>query len=68
MQTPFHMSNDSRLFRPAAQLVTQGFTRDRADWVALPREAGEEPVERYVPLYEAKMIRHFDVFFAIIGW
>lgn len=49
----FHMSNDSGLFRTAAQLTADGWTREGTDWVADGRE-------RYVPLYEAKMIHQFD--------
>jgi len=73
----FHMSNDSGLFRTAAQLAEAGFVRDGTDWLApraatpqsalLHREAGEGDHPkgggggaRYVPLYEAKMIHHFD--------
>src|SRR5690606_24668375 len=46
------MSNDSGLFRTAAQLAEAGFAREGSDWL---REG-----ERYLPLYEAKMIHHFD--------
>lgn len=56
----FHMSNDSGLFRTAAQLTQEGFHRDGADWV---RDGGA----RYVPLYEAKMIHHFDHRWASAG-
>ncbi|MCX7677427.1 MAG: type II DNA modification enzyme, partial [Alteraurantiacibacter sp.] len=49
----FHMSNDSGLFRTAAQLAAEGFVREGTDWV---KETGA----RYVPLYEAKMIHQFD--------
>ena len=51
--TMFHMSNDSGLFRTAAQLATDGFAREASDWVSLDGR-------RYVPLYEAKMIHQFD--------
>jgi hypothetical protein len=47
----WHMAEDSAWFRTSAQLGTAGFVRDGGDWV------GEE---RYVPLYEAKMIHQFD--------
>jgi hypothetical protein len=50
--TMFHMSNDSHLFRTREQLAVDGwrlvgniFRKDR---------------EEYLPLYEAKMIHHFD--------
>jgi hypothetical protein len=48
----FHMSNDSALFRTAAQLGAEGFTRDGTDWT--------RGIERFVPLYEGKMIHQFD--------
>ena len=50
----FHMSNDSALFRTGQQLAAAGAVRTGADWV-LP-EGGA----RHVPLYEAKMIHHYD--------
>ena len=69
----FNMTSDSGLFRTAAQLAAAGFRREGADWVrpALAvgvRRGDELPVpgggaraaDRYVPLYEAKMIHHFD--------
>jgi hypothetical protein len=52
-QTLFHMSNDSGYFRMAEQLDGQGFKRDGTDW-------RHEDGRCYVPLYEAKMIHHFD--------
>ncbi len=48
----FHMSNDSGLFRTAAQLSKAGFSKEGEEWVSAK--------ERYVPLYEAKMVHHFD--------
>lgn len=48
----FDMSNDSGLFRTAAELAEAGFVREGGDWV--------RGNERYVPLYEAKMIHQFD--------
>jgi hypothetical protein len=53
-QAMFHMSNDSGLFRTAVQLAGSGYTREGRDWVS-PDGDG-----RYVPLYEAKMIHHYD--------
>ena len=49
----FHMTNDSHLFRTAAQLETMGFypVQDNR-W-----KRGEE---LYVPLYEGKMVQAFD--------
>ena len=66
----FDMSNDSGLFRRAANLEADGSIRDGADWVAGEEGSaqwdmvaeGGEPYEpgRYVPLYEAKMLHQFD--------
>lgn len=55
-QTLFHMSNDSGLFRTPPALEEEGWSRDGTDWA---REIGDH-VERRVPLYEAKLIHHFD--------
>ena len=52
-QTLFHMSNDSGRFRTAEQLAGQRFYRDGPNW-------RHEDGHVYVPLYEAKMIHHFD--------
>lgn len=48
----FNMTSDSALFRTSAQLGAEGFVRASTDWLR-----GEE---RFVPLYEAKMIHQFD--------
>jgi len=48
-----HMSNDSGLFRTARQLANAGGTRVGSDW-----EMGDGV--RMIPLFEAKMIHHFD--------
>lgn len=48
----FDMADDSGIFRPAARLRAEGFSREGADWV--------KAASRYVPLYEAKMIHQFD--------
>lgn len=56
----FHMSNDSGLFRTAAQLAADGWTREGTDWVA---DGGE----RLVPLYEAKMTNFYDPRYASYG-
>jgi hypothetical protein len=53
-QAMFHMSNDAGFFRTAHQLVDAGWQRDGAIW------ANDDGAERVVPLYEAKMIHHFD--------
>lgn len=68
----FDMSNDSHLFRTRAELEADGwllegnvFVRggETAGHGAGPNEAedaAESRRERYLPLYEAKMIHHFD--------
>uniref|UniRef100_A0A7V2F6G7 site-specific DNA-methyltransferase (adenine-specific) n=1 Tax=Rhodothermus marinus TaxID=29549 RepID=A0A7V2F6G7_RHOMR len=48
----FHMANDSHLFRARAELEAEGF---RLDGNVFVRGA-----ERYLPLYEAKMVHQFD--------
>jgi hypothetical protein len=53
-QAMFHMSGDSDSFHTAEQLAKQALARDGRDWVAHRGGA------RYVPLYEAKMIHHYD--------
>ena len=50
----FHMSNDSGLFRTAAQLQTDGWVRDGSDWV----QPGS--TSRFVPLYEAKLASFYN--------
>ena len=52
-QRLFDMSTDSRSFRSASQLSEQGFCREGSNW-------RHEDGRVYVPLYEAKMIHHFD--------
>jgi hypothetical protein len=52
-QTMFHMSNDSHYFRGTEQLERVGFSKSSADWE-------HSDGRRYVPLYEAKMIHHYD--------
>jgi len=49
----FHMSNDSGLFRTREQLLEAGASPEGAEWVLADGE-------RYVPLYEAKMVHQFD--------
>ena len=51
--TMFHMANDSGFFRTARQLEQVGALRIGADWVL-------SDGSRMVPLYEAKMVHHFD--------
>jgi hypothetical protein len=50
----FHMSGDSGSFRTAKQLTADRFQRDGRDWVSADGKA------RSVPLYEAKMVHHYD--------
>ena len=52
-QRMYDMSNDSNHFRTAEQLTKKGYFREGADW-------RHEDGQVYVPLYEAKMIHHFD--------
>ncbi|HSH60120.1 MAG TPA: hypothetical protein VK988_10850, partial [Acidimicrobiales bacterium] len=51
-QRMFDMSNDSGLFRTRAQLEADGWTLEGN---VFSREG-----DRYLPLYEAKMLHHFD--------
>lgn len=55
-QTLFHMSNDTGFFRTPPAMEAEGWTRDGADWVW----DADGAVQRRVPLYEGKMIHHFD--------
>jgi hypothetical protein len=48
----FHMSNDSHLFKTRDQLESEGFELGGNVFI---RDA-----ERFLPLYEAKMVHHFD--------
>lgn len=52
-QTMFHMSGDSGFFRGIEELEKIGFLRRGTDWE-------HSDGRRYVPLYEAKMIHHYD--------
>ena len=49
----YNMTSASEFFRTVEQLSDQGFCRDGANW-------WHEDGRVYVPLYEAKMIHHFD--------
>ena len=55
----FHMSNDSGLFKTATELRDAGYGREGQDWLGAPGSSGT-PRERFVPLYEAKLIHQFD--------
>ncbi|MFE2269834.1 Eco57I restriction-modification methylase domain-containing protein [Streptomyces lavendulae] len=48
----FHMSDDAHLFRTQAELANDGW--------ALNSNVFERDGRRYLPLYEAKMLHHFD--------
>ncbi|MBS2031589.1 MAG: N-6 DNA methylase [Deltaproteobacteria bacterium] len=48
----FHMANDSGLFREQAQLEKEGWRRTGNTFA--------KGKDRYLPLYEAKMVHHFD--------
>ena len=52
-QRMFDMSNDSGFFEGEETLERKGFTRISANWE-------HSDGRRYVPLYEAKMIHHYD--------
>jgi hypothetical protein len=51
-QTMFHMTNDSHLFRTASEL--------QADGAMLVGNLWSRDAQRWLPLYEGKMIFHFD--------
>ena len=55
-QSMFHMANDSVLFQTRTNLLSQGWRPDGNVF----RKGGEA----YLPLYEAKMLHHFDHRFA----
>jgi hypothetical protein len=61
--TMFHMSNDSALFRTRGELEAQGY---RLTGNAFVRTAQSQGDERYLPLYEGKMVHQFDHRWA--GW
>lgn len=62
-QRMFDMSTDSSLFSNAPRLEAENWDRDGTDWV---REVSGD-LERHVPLYEAKMIHHYDHRWATYG-
>lgn len=62
-QRMFDMSGDSGFFHTPEQMEADGWRREGADWV---RETAAG-VERRAPLYEAKMIHHFDHRWATYG-
>lgn len=50
--TMFHQTNDAELFHTAEQLKDMGFRRDGNQW--------KKGKQRYLPLYEAKMVQAYD--------
>ena len=65
----WHMAEDSQWFRTDTQLQEMNYSREKNDWIQLNSStrrsaAGKvpniEPDERYVPLYEAKMMHQFN--------
>ncbi len=52
--TMFHMSNDSGLFRTREELEEDGYA------LAEPGNVFTDGRRRYLPLYEAKMLHHYD--------
>ena len=62
-QRMFDMASDSEVFSSQQHLEQQGWTRNGTEWI---REAANG-VARRVPLYEAKMLHHFDHRWATYG-
>jgi hypothetical protein len=61
--TMFHMSNDSHLFRTRDQLEAEGYVLDGNVFVRLESSGGADSAvsaDSWLPLYEAKMIHHYD--------
>jgi len=56
ISTMFHMSNDSELFRSKVALEQAGYTLDGNIF----ERKSSTGVECYLPLFEAKMVHHFD--------
>jgi hypothetical protein len=52
----FNMTSASEYFASEQKLVDEGYSREGTDWVRVRSRVSE----RYVPLYEAKMIHHYD--------
>jgi hypothetical protein len=53
--TMFHMSNDSHLFRTRRELEEEGWNLEGNVFTGV-----RGPGRRYLPLYEAKMLHHYD--------
>lgn len=62
----WHMAEDAQWFRTATQLAAAGAVREGAEWQA-PEAAAMHGIKpgRWLPLYEAKMVHHFDHRWAI---
>ncbi len=50
----WHLTEDSEWFRTGVELCRDGYHRNGPNWTR------EDNGEKYVPLYEAKMVHHFD--------
>jgi hypothetical protein len=51
----FDMADDSPIFKTAEQLRNDGLSFSGSHW-----SSSSPKVEKYIPLYEAKMVHHFD--------
>ena len=60
----WHMAEDVDWFRSTSDLVKIGAIRDGSAWVI---NSNQSNVNKYVPLYEAKMVHHFDHRFGSYG-
>ncbi len=56
----FNMASDSELFRSHEELIRSSFQRKGTEWVPSQVVEGGKNANRYVPLYEGKMIHQFD--------
>jgi len=57
----FNMTSDSGLFETAEHLAATGYVRDGQNWHCnSPDGPNAESCNRYLPLYEAKLIHQFD--------
>jgi hypothetical protein len=57
----FHMSNDSSLFLTAEDLFTNpDASREGNRWIIRQSDHDDDSVANYLPLYEAKLVHHFD--------
>lgn len=54
----WHMTEDSRWFRDAKQLEADGYVPEGNSWIQAADERAA--TSTYIPLYEAKMVHHFD--------